>query len=72
MSDALATLLVRMAALYALAGVVFSIAFAWRGAGAIEPVAREGTWGFRLLILPGAATLWPVLLLRWIRAGRAR
>ena len=28
----------------------------------------SGTWGFRLLILPGAAALWPLLLLRWLRA----
>ena len=31
--------------------------------------ADGATWGFRLLILPGAAALWPVLLSRWLRAG---
>jgi hypothetical protein len=49
---------------------VFAIPFVWRGAGAVEPVAREGTWGFRLLILPGSATLWPYLLYRWWKANR--
>ena len=70
MTATLAALLVRAAAVYALVGILFAIPFAWRGAGALEPVAREGTWGFRLLIIPGAATLWPWLLVRWIRAGR--
>ena len=70
MSEFLARLLIQMATLYLAAGVLFAVPFAWRGAGALEPVAREGTWGFRLLILPGAITLWPVLLLRWLRAHR--
>lgn len=72
MTATLAVLLARAAAVYALAGILFAIPFAWRGAGALEPVAREGTWGFRLLIIPGAATLWPWLLVRWIRAGRTQ
>lgn len=54
---------------YALAGALFALLFAWRGAAAIDPVARHATLGFRLLVLPGAALLWPVLALRWWRAG---
>lgn len=70
MSEAVARWLLTVAGAYAVAGVVFAVPFVWRGAGAIEPVAREGTWGFRLLILPGSATLWPYLLYRWWRASR--
>lgn len=48
-------------------GLVFALAFAWRGAGRIDPAARNATWGFRLLIIPGAAALWPMLAGRWLR-----
>jgi hypothetical protein len=67
-SEALARGLLTVAGGYALVGVLFAVPFVWRGAGVVEPVAREGTLGFRLLILPGAITLWPYLLFRWLRA----
>lgn len=56
---------------YAGVGLIFAIAFVTRGANAIDPVARDGTWGFRLLILPGSAALWPLLLTRWLRGSHA-
>ncbi|MEM9556831.1 MAG: hypothetical protein AAGC60_21400 [Acidobacteriota bacterium] len=55
--------------LYAAVGLVFAVAFVWRGAARIDPTAADGTIGFRLLILPGAAALWPLLLGRWLRGG---
>lgn len=55
---------------YAALGLAFSVLFAWRGARAIDPLASRGTLGFRLLILPGAALLWPYLGMRWMRASR--
>ena len=63
-----ATWLVGALGVYALVGVVFALAFVTRGAGRIDPVARAGTWGFRLTIFPGVVALWPLLLRRW-RAG---
>ena len=48
-------------------GFVFALLFAWRGAAAIDPRAREATLGFRLLIVPASALLWPLLLARWVR-----
>ena len=48
-------------------GLVFALLFAWRGTAAIDPAAREGTLGFRLLIVPASALLWPLLLVRWAR-----
>ena len=56
---------------YAAVGLIFAVAFVLRGANAIDPVARDGTWGFRLLILPGSAALWPLLLSRWLRGAQA-
>ncbi len=70
MSRSLAEWLVRLAAAYLAAGLAFAPPFAWRGAAALEPVAAEGTRGFRVLILPGAVLLWPWLLRRWIGARR--
>ena len=57
--------LVALTGLYLAVGAVFSIPFALVGAGRIDPDARAATWGFRLLLLPGAALLWPILARRW-------
>ncbi|MEM8712302.1 MAG: hypothetical protein AAGG01_15230 [Planctomycetota bacterium] len=54
---------------YVALGALFSIPFVLIGAGRIDPDAREGTWGFRALILPGAVLLWPLLAKRWAQAG---
>ena len=70
-SPALIEFLVESAVLYAVLGMVFGVAFAWRGAAAIDPVARHATLGFRVLVLPGAALLWPMLAARWWRAATA-
>ncbi len=58
-------LLLQLLGLYLAVGVTFALAFIFRGAGAVDPAAREGTWGFRLLIFPGAVVFWPWLGLRW-------
>lgn len=63
------TLLVTLFQAYALLGLVFAIAFVFKGAARLDPDAVAGTLGFRILILPGAAALWPWLLVRWMRSG---
>ncbi len=62
----IATWLVNALAVYAAVGLVFAIAFVWKGAGESEPAAAEGTIGFRLLLLPGTIALWPILARRWL------
>ncbi len=62
----IATALVWILSLYALAGIVFAIPFVVRGVGRIDPVAKSGTIGFRILIIPGTIALWPWLLARWL------
>lgn len=54
---------------YAGVGLVFGVAFALFGARRLDPAAAEGTWGFRALLVPGAAALWPLLLARWVRGN---
>ena len=65
MSVAVATFIVRLVALYLALGCLFALAFVTRGVGRIDPAAARGTWGFRVLIFPGTAALWPLLLRRW-------
>jgi hypothetical protein len=67
--DTLATWIARLAGAYLAVGLVFAVPFAFRWVGRLDPVAGHGTWGFRLLILPGAVALWPLLLIRVRRGG---
>jgi len=54
--------------LYAAMGALFATAFVGRGVSRMDGQAAGAGLGFRLIILPGVAALWPVLLHRWIRA----
>ena len=66
----MAVMLLWVLSLYAGCGVIFAAAFVWRGAGVIDPVAIRAPLNVRVAIFPGAAALWPWLLLRW-RAARS-
>jgi hypothetical protein len=55
-------------AVYGWTGLLFAIAFALRGVDRVDGAARGATWGFRVLIVPGAAALWPWLLVKWVRS----
>lgn len=68
MGEGLARLLIGASAVYLGVGLLFALPFAARWAGRLDPAAAAGTWGFRLLILPGATLLWPLLLYRLLRA----
>jgi hypothetical protein len=46
-------------------GLFFALFFITKGVGEIDPAAKDGTIGFRLLIIPGALALWPLLAKRW-------
>lgn len=70
MDETVARWLATAAVAYTMAGLLFAVAFAIRGAGVLVPLAMHGSWGFRLLIVPGAATMWPYLLVRWWQARR--
>lgn len=59
--------LVAAASAYVALGLAFAVPFALVGAGRIDPDARASTWGFKLMVLPGAALLWPLLARRWAR-----
>ncbi len=54
-------------AAYAGVGLVFAVPFVWRGVQRLDSEAQGSGIGFRLLILPGVAALWPMFLYRWTR-----
>lgn len=60
-----AAILVDALTVYAVAGAAFGAAFVTWGIQRVDPVAEHAPLGFRLIVLPGAAALWPLLLLRW-------
>jgi len=69
----LAQAILVLSAAYALIGAVVGLAFVVRGISVVDHAARgEGApWSFRLLIWPGAAALWPLVLVKWVIAARA-
>ena len=52
---------------YAVAGFVFAAIFVSVGVQRVDSEARGSRITFRLLIAPGVAAFWPMLLVRWIR-----
>ncbi|MFZ4573725.1 MAG: hypothetical protein ACOYN0_04965 [Phycisphaerales bacterium] len=57
-------------AAYLAPGLILAPLFAWRWAGDFDPVAAHSSLGFKLMMMPGAAALWPVLLVRRSRTKR--
>ncbi|MFK8052831.1 MAG: hypothetical protein AB8F65_07630 [Woeseiaceae bacterium] len=64
MSIATATLLVNLLALYAALGILVAVIFALGGAKRIDPDGAAMTPGARLIVLPGIALLWPLMLFK--------
>lgn len=65
LSTYFAAFLVAYLAMGLLVGIVFVLA----GAKRIDPVARDGSWGFKLAILPASAALWPWMAMRWLKGA---
>jgi hypothetical protein len=62
----LVAFLLNALALYAAIGLVTALAFVAFGVTRVQPAPVS--LGARILILPGAAALWPYVLRRWIKA----
>jgi hypothetical protein len=63
---AAATAILTLAAAYLAIGLAVGVAFVAGGIGRAMPDAGSFSAGARILILPGSALLWPVILRRWI------
>jgi len=61
----IAGVLLLLLGIYLAAGLLFAVPFIADGVQTIDPAAARGSWGFRLLILPGSVVFWPLLLQRW-------
>jgi hypothetical protein len=59
-------------ALYGIAGVLTAAVFAMFGVTRVLSGAVQVTPGARVLLLPAAAALWPLVLARWIAADGRR
>lgn len=66
----LVAILLDILALYAAIGILVALAFAAVGITRVQPAPVS--FGARILLMPGAAALWPYVLRRWIAARGAR
>jgi hypothetical protein len=60
--------LLDLLALYIVVGAVTALAFVTFGIARVLPAGTPVTLGARVLLWPGAALLWPYVLLRWVKA----
>jgi len=72
MAETVADWIWGMAALYGLAGAIFTVPFVTHWVGLLDASARKGSWGFRIIIVPGCVALWPVLACKTWRAWHGR
>jgi hypothetical protein len=56
-------------ALYAAAGVAIGVAFVVFGVTRVLAEPAPVTIAARILLFPGAAALWPYVLMRWLRSA---
>ena len=68
--DAIATTIAIGVALYVAAGLVAGLAFVTFGVTAVQ--SAPVTVGARILLLPAATALWPLVLSRWLKSRRPR
>lgn len=54
---------------YVIIGALFAVVFVSFGVGRVDASARGAGIGFRALIFPGVAALWPLLAWRWLRGA---
>ena len=59
------------AALYVTAGLAMAAAFVTFGVRRVLPGRPSVSFGARILLLPGAAALWPYVLRRWLASRGA-
>ena len=68
--DAIATTIAIGVGLYVAAGLVTAIAFVTSGVTAVQ--SAPVTVGARILLLPAATALWPLVLSRWLKSRHRR
>lgn len=56
--------------IYILIGALFAVAFAAVGYRVIDQGAAGAGWIVRLIWMPAALALWPLLAVKWVKAGK--
>lgn len=51
--------------LYLAIGLAFAVVFVAFGLRRLDPIAAAGPLRFKLLIAPGVAALWPLMIVLW-------
>lgn len=67
MTPALASGLLLVLGAYLGIGALLALVFVCLALQRLDPAALGMPWAARLLIVPGAAALWPVLAWKWLR-----
>jgi hypothetical protein len=68
--DPAAAILFGILALYAASGLTIGVAFVVYGVTRVQPA--PATIGARILFLPAAIVLWPIVLARWLTSRRVQ
>jgi len=58
--------------IYLLCGFVFALVFIISGVEKIDDAAIGSSFGFKMIIIPGAMILWPVLWRKWLQANNKK
>jgi hypothetical protein len=53
---------------YVVIGFTFAVAFVTAGIHRVDPQAKGTGLGFRAIVFPGVAALWPWLVYRWLQS----
>jgi hypothetical protein len=67
--DAIAVILLGAFVVYLAVGLLIAIAFVTSGVTRVQ--SAPVTIGARILLLPGAIALWPLVISRWLASGRS-
>ncbi|MEP7164380.1 MAG: hypothetical protein ABI741_06795 [Ferruginibacter sp.] len=70
MTETIINIILLIMAIYLAAGFIFSIIFIAKGLQVLDEGAHGTGIGFKLIIVPGCIVFWPVLLKKWMKAGR--
>ena len=62
--------MIALIGLYVAVGIPVGLAFVTFGVTRVLPEPAPVTVGARVLLFPGAAALWPYVLVRWVKARR--
>jgi hypothetical protein len=68
----MAATLLSALALYVAVGIAIGFAFVLFGVTRVFPHPVSVTMGARILLLPGASLLWPLVLRRWLKSRSHR